>query len=424
MEINSQQQWAKRTLFLIRLLIFSGALNIGLLSSFVYYIIRGKEISTVGGQKGKGIKQKKVVRDSNAERLSDFATMSYEGLIKLIDNQEAVQDGYKVRDLALASLATFHCFNIEKALQGFIFSKRTVFFQRKGGPEQVAITLYPGLGDDSFQAIDHFIKTEKFPFTAKGLFLELQQQKMPREEALLDAFYLSQEFSIVMMLFTRSGLPLPKEYVVDLLVSGDWDFIEGFASNQKYCQDSLADQLKALLTYFIQCRSLMGAKILLRWDLQFIAKNFLDGDLVFFLDLFCENSPDLDLLLKNLIVSSRSDLIWKKAAEKLYGFSNLQVPDPYDHNVTLLIFAPSPCAQTEKDREVASIPIASVPKKIHVVEMGDTLWRLGVRYKISVEKLKEINHLKTDCLKIGTKLIVREYQPLLGSKDGSEKFGE
>lgn len=43
---------------------------------------------------------------------------------------------------------------------------------------------------------------------------------------------------------------------------------------------------------------------------------------------------------------------------------------------------------------------------IYVVKKGDSLWKIGRKYYVSVERLKELNHLETDELQIGQKLLI------------------
>ena len=327
-----QEQWAKKGRFLTQALIFSGALNIGLLTSFFYFIVRDKKEAVAFELQPVSQAQKQL---TNAETIAHFATMSYAELIDLLNNQEIVEAGYKKRDLALASLAAFHFVNLEKALHGSPLQRRLLSYQRKDGPEQVDITIYPGLTEDQYQGILHFIKTEKFPFTTKGLFFELKQSKMPRDPSLMEAFYLTPEFTTLMTLFNRAGVPLPSEYVIEVIAQGDWSLVEQFTQEQKLSQDLSPLRLKNLLSNYVRSRSVLAAKILLEWDRDFILKKLEDPDLMAFLDLFSSKTGSLETFLKEIITSPRSDAVWKKAAEKLYAFAGLSCPDPYDHLVTI-----------------------------------------------------------------------------------------
>jgi len=413
-----QEQWAKKGRFLTQALIFSGALNIGLLTSFFYLIAREKKESVAFELRPASLAslasqaQKQL---TNAETIAHFATMSYAELVDLLGNQESIEAGYKKRDLALASLVAFHFIDIEKALHGSSLQKRILSYQRKDGPEQVDITVYPGLTEDQFQGIVHFIKTEKFPFTAKGLFFELKQSQMPREPSLLEAFYLTPEFTTLMTLFNRAGVPLPAEYVVEVIAQGDWSILEQFTQEQKLTQDLSPLRLKNLLSTYVRCRSVLAAKILLEWDRDFILKKLEDPDLMALLDLFPTKTGVLEMFLKEIITSPRSDAVWKKAAEKLYAFAEIPCPDPYDHRVTLQRFAAEriapllppvlqPAAPTAVQEQVAVAP--PVKGKRHVVQSGENLWKIARKYKVSIEALKKANRLETDKLRPGKELVI------------------
>jgi len=401
-----QEQWAKKGRFLTQALIFSGALNIGLLTSFFYFIARDKKESVAFELQPTSNDPKQL---TNAETIAQFATMSYAELVDMLGNQDPTEEGYKKRDLALASLAAFHFFNLEKALQGSPLQKRKLTFQRKDGPEQVDITVYPGLTEDQFQGLVQFIKTEKFPLTTKGLFFELKQSKMPREPSLLEAFYLTPEFTTLVTLFNRAGVPLPSQYVIEVIAEGDWSLIEQFTQEQKLSQDLSPLRLKNLLSGYIRCRSVLAAKILLEWDRDFILKKLDDHDLMVFLDLFSTKTAVLDTFLREIITSPRSDAIWKKAAEKLYAFSDLPCPEPYDHPMTLQTFAP----KLQQDRlalqQQVAAPPAAVPakgKRTHMVQSGENLWKIARKYKVSIDALKKANQLETDKLRPGKELVI------------------
>lgn len=410
METDSQEQWIRKSRFFIQMLIFSIALNIGLLSSLIYFILQEKnqaisfDLQPADSKKFK----KNLSHFTIGEVLSFFFTLSYQDLISLLANQELVEEGYKKRDLALATLVTFHYVDLEKALQGFIPQKRTIFFQHNEGPEQLGIQLYPGLTEDQFKEIIHFIQTERYPFTTQGLFLELKQKQEPKDSSLLNAFYLTPEYIMMMTLFFRAGLPLPPDWVVQLIIQGEWSTFNQFVKEQKQVQDLSSDRLKDFLFLYTKNRSTLAAKVLLAWDASYILKKCEDADLMMILDLFDEISPPLETFLKQIILSPRSDVVWKKAAQKLFAHAHLPLPHPYDHQITLQTFIPSSVsATTNLDRRNISLePSPIKQQRKHRVERGECLWKISRKYKVSIEKIREINHLKNDNLPIGKELII------------------
>ena len=43
---------------------------------------------------------------------------------------------------------------------------------------------------------------------------------------------------------------------------------------------------------------------------------------------------------------------------------------------------------------------------IYYVKQGDSLWQIGKRYYVSVEKIKEINNLTSEDIKAGDRLLI------------------
>mgnify|MGYP001570749596 CR=1 FL=1 len=416
-----QPQWEKKSRFLTQLLIWSGALNIGLLSSLVYLVLRDRPESIPFDLKP--AVTSKMIQTSTHEILSSFSTLSWAELTSYLDNTDLIEDGYKKRDLALATLVAFHGLDIERALQGSWVQRRVIALARKEGPEEITLTLYPGLSEDQFSAIQRFIQTEKFPYTAMGLFYEIQHSSTPRDPALLEAFYLTPEFNAVQTLCQRTGIHLPKEFLIEMLAQGDWKTLHKFESEQKEAMDLTPDRLKQFLTNYVRNRSNLAAKILLQWDREFILKRLDDRELISFIDLFKEPAPALENLLKELITSPRSDKVWRKAAEGLYSFSAQPMPEPYDHQVTLATFAGMrlPIAPILPVPSISSpLPAKKEPLK-HTIAFGENLWKIARKYKVSIAAIKKANHLETDKLREGKTLIIPQDQPRQDSKGGSGK---
>jgi hypothetical protein len=205
-------------------------------------------------------------------------------------------------------------------------------------------------------------------------------------------------------------VPLPPEYVIEVIAEGDWALIEQFTQEQKLSQDLSPLRLKNLLSSYVRCRSVLAAKILLEWDRDYILKKLDDPDLMAFLDLFSTKTDTLDTFLKEIIISPRSDAIWKKAAEKLYAFSGIPCPEPYDHLATLQTFAPKllqdrlPALSQPAVAAPAAAPVKG--KRTHLVQSGENLWKIARKYKVSIDALKKANHLETDKLRPGKELVI------------------
>ncbi len=393
--------WEKRVKFLTQTLILSVALNIGLVATFFYFVLQKKKTSVVFEKSPVETTQNVLTSHLfNEELLTTYSTLSFQELLDILKDTTPVEDGYKKRDLALASLAAYHFFNLEKALNFFPFQKRQLSFIHQEGQEKIDITVFPGLSQEQFDAVIQYAKTEKWPLTAKGIFFELKDESNRQDTTLLETFYLTSEFRLIETLFTRSGLLFPKEFLVFLVTQGDWTMIENFADEQKQAQDLTPLKLKTFLLNYVKKRSLPAAKILLQWDPEFVAKKLEDFDLILFLDLFPDSTPTLTLLLKDLLVSPRSDAIWRKSAEKLYAFHKLPMPETYNYELVLQTFFPDiPRSKTEPAPEAQ--PSTPNQKRTYVIQPGDNLWKIAKKNKVTIEALRKHNRLTTDKLRPG-----------------------
>ena len=390
--------WERKVRFLTQALILSVALNVGLVATFFYFLLQKKETPVVFELSP--IEKTSDSLNTNQEILRVYSTLSFQQLLSLLEDDAVVEEGYRKRDLALASLVAFHFFNLEKALSSLPLQKRQLSFLNQEGQERVDITVFPGLSDEQFQALIQYVKTEKWPLTAQGVFFELKQGR--QDPTLLETFYLTSEFRVVEALFTRSGLSFPKEFLVLLLTQGDWDVIKELTEEQKVAQDLSSQKLKNFLLVYVKKRSLLAAKILLEWDREFVAKKLEDFDLILFLDLFPQTNPSFTLLLQELLCSPRSDVIWRKSAEKLYTFHQLPIPETYNYELVLQTFFPE-ILRSKKEIIKTTEPPSS-KKRTYIIQPGDNLWKIAKKHKVSIDALRKQNKLTTDKLKVGKEL--------------------
>lgn len=397
-----EQNWSKRTKFLTQALIISGTLNIALVSTFFYFVLQDKQ--TAVSFENAPVKSAAHTAVSNEQCLLQFSTMSFSELLSLLESKESMEASYKKRDLALAALVAFHHFNLQKALGTAPQQQRTVSFLHEG-IERVDLTIYPGLSDDQFEAILRFAKTEKWPYTAEGLFFEIKQSKPPQDPTLLESFYLTQEFNSIATLFSRAGFSFQKEVLIELISQGDWQILKEFTLEQKQVQDLSPARLRDLLVKFLKKRSLIAARVLVEIDREFLVKRLEDPDLLLLLDVIAERSTPVDLLLKELLFSPRSDAVWRKAGEKLYGLAGLPVPEPYDHHLTIRTFFP---ANVPPPSVASSETEKKKGKRTYIVQHGDSLWKIAKKHKVSVEALRQQNRLESEKLKPGKELEIPE----------------
>jgi LysM repeat protein len=411
---NSHQPLLQKIKWLTQATMISGALNIGLLATLITVSFKDS-----GSETNYEVKAEQGVQpiSSNEELLRNYSNLSFQELLLRLETKDHVEEGYTKRDLALATLVAFHHFNLEKALGGLELQKRSIAFRAAEGQEVVDLVVFPGLADFQFEAISRYAKTERWPFTSQGLFYEVKKAPTPRDPTLLEAFYLTPEFHALSTLFTRTGMNVDKELLLQMVVEGEWKILAEFASSQRLTQDVSVQRRRMLLASYLNFKSKIAAKLILESDADYVAKRLDDPALIAFIDLIVDKTPQAEAFLKEVLCSPRGDGVRKKAASKLYAFANEQMPEPFDYQIAMARFmgskaiAAKPQAKTAPPVPTAK-PIAKAPvapgrpkaKQIHVVQEGDNLWKLARRYKVSVEQLRKVNRIESERLKVGRQL--------------------
>jgi LysM repeat protein len=410
--VNLETQLLNRTRKLTQILIVSGALNVALLGTSVYSVFKNRS-SAVPIELKPLAKETKTPLINNEQLLRAYSLLPFQELVLRLENSELVESGYTKRDLALACLVAFHHFNIERALGGLELQKRQIPFSNTAGGEQIPLIIFPGLADFQYQAILQYARTEKWPLTAQGLFFELQRSPVPKDATLLEAFYLTPHFHTAHLLFTRSGLKIEKEPLVEMLAQGDWQTLNRFTEEQKLAQDLSVEKRRNFLLSYLELRSPIAAQIFLEIDLEFALKRMSDTQILTLFELQPLH-PQLATFAKELITSPRSDNVWKQAAAQLYASAGESIPEPYDHANTVKRFASQPARAAQ---HVAAAPAnASAPshvapaakRRTHTVAQGETLWKIARKYRVTPEAIKRANKLDTDRLRVGKKLEIPE----------------
>jgi len=390
----------RKTKWVTQALILSGTLNIGLLATFIYFAIKDKqqhvaiELTPLPSRSANS-------SFTNEQLLHAYALLPYQELLLRLENKDLIEVGLAKRDLALACLVAFHHFNLEKALGNSPLQKRILPFFNQNNQEKIELTVYPGLTDEHFHAIQQYSKTEKWPLTTQGLFYELKRAPQPRDPSLIDAFTITTEYHTLFTLFAKTSLPLSHAQLIDLLCDGDWSTFAQFTSERQAIDLSL-DYRRSLLLSYLKHHSTTAAQLLLNHDREFLLKRLDDSSILTLLDLLDPQTPQLDLLAKELLASPRTDAIWKKSAHILYTLSGELLPEPYDHQASLhrFLFATAPSKPTPQPKPTTP----KTGKRIHVVQAGDSLWKIAHKYHVTVPELMRANHLETEKLRLGREL--------------------
>jgi hypothetical protein len=329
----STDYWIKRTKWLMQALIISGTLNVGLFATFIYLTLREQQRPLRIELKERGASFQRL---GLQEVLAENEQKSFHQLLSTLTSAEHVESGYTKRDLALSTLVSARDFNLERALGGLQVQQRVVLLTDRNTGEKKQLTIFPGLADYQYEAILHYAKTERWPLTSRGLFLTLQKSPLPYDPSLLEAFSLTPPFHYIQTLFLKTGMALSKQQLASLLTAGDWETIQQMSQMLQTGTAFDVQRRRQLLIHLLAARSQLAAALLLQSDALFLYKRFDDPQMIAFLQLLGTKTPPL--FAKALLLSPRSDGVWKWAAKILYAQVGEPLPEPYDHSMALRRF--------------------------------------------------------------------------------------
>ncbi|HSX25921.1 MAG TPA: LysM domain-containing protein [Chlamydiales bacterium] len=403
METDFSGKWVKRFRILTLTLIFSGALNIALLASFIFFVLQDKE-SSFSISRPASIEKRGEA--TNGEFFASLSKLTFRELISFLTNRDLVEEGYTKRDLAVAALVAFHHFNLEKALSAPPAQKRVL----QMGKETAEI--FPGLSDEQFEAIVRFAYQEKWPLTAKGLF-SLMQKLGREDESLKQAFYVTPEFYALQILFQKTEAQQDPNVLLNLICEGNWDLLMRFTLEQTQMLDLSLEKRRRLLLSYLALKSPTAAQLLLRTDFAFALKRLDDQGILDILSLLSEKTPEAERFCTELLRSPRSDVVWQASALRIYHYLGETAPASVDPKVALARVAPTasaapaaPAAVQPDPVVVVAMTLPNAPLRQHVVQDGENLWKIARQYKIKVDELIKANDLEKDRLFPGMTLVI------------------
>jgi len=271
--------------------------------------------------------------------------MPFHQLVSNLEKKDLIECGYATRDFSLACLIAKYHFDLSRALDGLSLQKRLITFQ---GQEHLGrFPLYPGLGDQHYQQIISFAKTEKWPFTSEGLFVRMQQHQHQIPKSLASAFMMTQQFKTLRQRFPKRN---PLE-IARMMLDANW----------KTCLAALKMRLpEQTLIEFLHAGSSTAAKILLESDFHYAVRQ-LDDDLTLrIFELLGETHPLAEQYAQHLLQTPRGDNVWNLARTQVAG------------------------------------PEVQPQEMLHMVQEGDSLWKISRLYKVGVDDLKRFNQLDSD----------------------------
>jgi hypothetical protein len=381
----TQEPWVKKAKWLTQALIISCTLNVGLLTTFLYFAMTDSRGSS---DMPKPIKESLGLQNT----LAQYQTLSFQDLLLRLGNKDQVEAGCTRRDLALACLVYFHHFNLEKALGGVTLQKQDLTYHAPSG-EPIRLVLHPGLADYQFQAILQYAKTEKWPLTSEGLFQRLKIDGAPFAPSLLEAFALTQEVHFINLLFSKTGIHLKKEYLAALLAQGEWSILSETAEHLKQSSAFTESERRHFLLRLLEAKSKIAAKILVETDQEYCFNQLDEGQIISLCTLLRDKTPTA--FLRALLQNPRSDEIWKTAAAILYDQAAEDVPSDLNLNATKRRFI-----------DLEATPRPQKKGRTYKVQSGDSLWKIARQHDTSVQALRAANNLKSDTLNIGQTLVI------------------
>ena len=238
-------------------LLISGALNIGVLSLLLYWVLPERPPTPYCELKPASYEQQQMPLADHrgcTELLAQLSQLSFNQLVNRLSNTQLIEDGYAERDLALACLTAFHHFDIQRGLPKAMQPQQIRLFSWKAKSQEPPVTLvvYPDLQQPQFDALIQFAKTERWPLTSEGLFLLLQGQKAKNDlnDNLMESFVLrlnsglSKFLQLFRAAFEQAG------NLRDCFSKEFLNLLKQFVDQQRVLQDSSdARRQKFLLDY-------------------------------------------------------------------------------------------------------------------------------------------------------------------------------
>jgi len=380
----------------------SGGLNIVLIVFIVYAYIKERPPTTFC--ESKPIKSVSLARrdTSNSKAIKVMRLMPPENLVALLKDKRLVENGYSYRDLALASLITWHHFNFAKAIATLPPPKeKRVITVNDERSDPIDLTVFADVKEAHFDAAIHFFQTEKWPYTSEGLYQRLKETANRFDRSLDYAFYITPEFLNIELLFTRAENRPSRKDLLTLLLDGSWDLLQSFCLEQKREQDLSDEKRRALLLGFLQQNSKTAAQLLLLNDFDFAAKKLDDNTVGKILSLATSRTIPAAKYALTMLTSPRGDSVWREAAKRLYEFAGEEAPLAMSREDVLARFIPS----TNKEKKT---PMRR-SKHAYIVQEGDSLWKISRRFHIDIETLKQENGLMEDTLQPESLLFIPTY---------------
>lgn len=419
MEIEPfEDPWLKRVRLLAHLLWMSLSCNLLFIGLFCFIFFYRHPFSSQQEQEKGFVHRTMAMEETNGQLLSSCFQLSFSELVNMLHDTSIIEDGFSKRDFALAYLVHYHYFPVYKAVSGKIFRTRQLAFLHRDGGEKLYLPIFLDMRDEDFSRIIHFLEREEWPFSPEGLFYQLQRRGDNAPLSLMDAFFSTSHFRILYAVFLRVARNLSKDYLLSLLLEGDWNYFDHWIREIQQGEGQFLEIVRKYLRDYVRLGSAKAAHIWLVIDDDFIRKKLNDEEMIHVIRklTFCDRSANL--FLKKVLCGVRSDTVRREAALKLYELAEITPPVPYSYEQAIQTFLPFLLQEkleflknksnlTERRKGIQQ---RNVEKKkairIHCVVEGDNLWKIARKYNLSIGQLQKFNALEGSLLKPGQTLVI------------------
>lgn len=410
--------FVKKIRHLSQALIISGAVNIGVLSLLLYWMLTERPPTPYCELKPASYEQQQApLADQRevVEVLAQLSQLAFPQLVESLSHQQVIESGYAECDLALACLMALHHFDLQRALPRNEQPRQQRLLAWKPDAQKTPITLvvYPDLTPQQFKTIIQFAKIERWPFTAEGLFLLLKQQQKEKtvDPSLIDTFSLTPEFWTVELLFNRSHPHIDKNEILTLLLEGEWTTLKQFVDRQRQVHDQSDARRQRFLLDYLKAGCPSAAALLLKKDWEFAVKKLDDQQVITMLQNLPKKLPESTRFTKEMLTSPRSTKVWQQAVQWLYVKVGEPMPKEWNYQQALDRFV-SNKPQKDLQPQAAAPPAQNLTPHLtprtYIVQEGDSLWKIARRLNLTTEQLKQHNQLQSDVLKVGSVLSIPE----------------
>src|ERR1700722_348375 len=114
--MNRRASLARKIRWLSQVIILSGALNIALFAIFFYFLVRQTPFSFACDYAASVLIPETAMKFSNLDSLRALALLPHAKLVEKLEDKEAVEEGYAMRDLSLSLLVRRDNFDFKRAL--------------------------------------------------------------------------------------------------------------------------------------------------------------------------------------------------------------------------------------------------------------------------------------------------------------------